>query len=129
MSRRRPDRFATRAYDPQALRFPGNAPAISGEAFAGDIEVDLPSRRLAPMKINSRTIAVTMTIEDAQALEWLARHLGFEDALRETPPHLGKDVRTERAYNMMHAIARLEEQLRTAGARGDAWMYSEESKS
>lgn len=102
-----------------------SAPVISGTAIAGDdIEVELPRPRLHPMKINSRTVGVTMSMEDAQALEWLARHFAFEDALRETPPHLGKDVRTERAYNMVHAMARLEEQLRECGARGDGWMYA-----
>lgn len=74
--------------------------------------------------MKGRTVGVTMSMEDAQALEWLARHLAFEDALRSTPPHLGKDVCTERAYNIVHAAARLEEQLRKAGVRGDSWMYS-----
>jgi hypothetical protein len=69
-------------------------------------------------------IAIELTAEQAQALHWLARHLAFEDALQSTPPHLGMDVRKERAYGIVHAAAELEEQIAKAGAHGDAWMYS-----
>jgi len=69
-------------------------------------------------------VKVFLTREQAQALHWLARHLAFEDALRTTPPHLGKDVRTERAYDIVHAAASLEEQIADAGQHGDGWMYS-----
>ena len=68
-------------------------------------------------------ITVSLTPDQAQALHWFARHLAFEDALRSTPPHLGKDVCTERAYGIVHAAAELEEQLAKAGQHGDAWMY------
>jgi hypothetical protein len=74
--------------------------------------------------MKGRTVGVTLSLEQAQALHWLARHLCFEDALQSTPPHLGKDVRTERAYGIVRAAAALEEQISEAGQHGDRWMYS-----
>jgi hypothetical protein len=72
----------------------------------------------------SATVKISLSLEQAQALHWVARHLAFEDALQSTPPHLGKDVRTERAYCIVHAAAALEEQLAKAGQHGDRWMYA-----
>lgn len=107
----RPDRFASRAYDPQALRFTGNR--------------EIPTTARRPLRNRATPeIIVTLTEDQAQALEWFARHLAFSDALDSTPPHLGKEIRTERAYGIVHAAAALEEQLRTAGMRGDSWMYA-----
>ena len=68
-------------------------------------------------------VVVELTSERAQALHWFVRHLGFEDALQSTPPHLGLDVRKERAYGIVHAAAELESQIAKAGEHGDVWMY------
>jgi hypothetical protein len=73
--------------------------------------------------MKGRTVGVTLSIEQAQALHWLVRHLTFEDALQSTPPHLGKEVRTERAYNIVRASSALEQQIADAGQHGDRWMY------
>jgi hypothetical protein len=73
--------------------------------------------------MKGRTVGVTLSMQDAQALHWLARHLAFEDALRSTPPHLGREIRSERAYSIVHAAARLEDHLAKSGAHGDSWMY------
>jgi hypothetical protein len=56
-------------------------------------------------------------------LHWLMRHIGFSDALQSTPPHLGKDLRNDRAYEIVHAAAALAEQIAKAGQHGDKWMY------
>jgi hypothetical protein len=72
----------------------------------------------------SALIKVSLTREQAHALHWLARHLCFEDALQSTPPHLAKEVRTERAYGIVRAAAALEEQISEAGQHGDRWMYA-----
>jgi hypothetical protein len=74
-------------------------------------------------RMKGRVVGVTIALEDAQALHWLLRHLAFEDALRSTPPHLGKDLCTERAYGIVQAAARLEAQLADGNAHGDRWMY------
>jgi len=74
--------------------------------------------------MSARLVKVTLTHEQAQALHWFARHLSFEDALQSTPPHLGKDVRTERAYGIVRAASELEDQIVKAGQHGDSWMYS-----
>ena len=71
----------------------------------------------------SRPVKVSLTQEQAQALHWLTRHLSFDDAYESTPPHLGKDQRTERAYGIVHAASALQDAIEKAGARGDAWMY------
>lgn len=73
--------------------------------------------------MSARVVKVTLTLEQAQALHWLVRHLAFNDALASTPPHLGKEVRTERAYGIIHAAAAVEGQLEDAAAYGDSWMY------
>lgn len=80
-------------------------PSISGDAIAD-------------------TVNISLTREQAQALHWLLRHLAFEDALQSTPPHLGKDVRTERAYGIVRAASAVEEQIADAGQHGDKWMYN-----
>ena len=69
---------------------------------------------------------VTLSTEEAQALHWLARHLDFHDALRSAPPHLGKSVCMERAYDIIQAAAALQEQIEKADLHGDAWMYRSE---
>ena len=70
---------------------------------------------------------VTLSDEQARALHWLARHLDFHDALKSAPPHLGKNVCMERAYDMIHAAAALQDQIEKAELHGDAWMYRSES--
>lgn len=72
----------------------------------------------------SATVKLSLTPKQAQAIHWLARHFTFEDALQSVPPHLSKDVRTERAYNIVHAVCALEEGIAKAGEHGDRWMYS-----
>jgi hypothetical protein len=68
-------------------------------------------------------VKVTLSAEQAQALQWFMRHMTFEDALQSTPPHLAKEVRTDRAYDIVHAVAALEAQIADAGQHGDRWMY------
>lgn len=71
----------------------------------------------------SKPITVSLTPDQAQALHWFFRHLCFEDAFQSTPPHLGRDVRKERAYDIVHAASYVEAQIQKAGVHGDAWMY------
>lgn len=74
--------------------------------------------------MSSRAIKISLTPDQAKALHWFARHLYFEDALKSTPPHFGHDIRTQRAYDIVHAAASLEEQIAKAGQHGDSWMYN-----
>lgn len=73
------------------------------------------------------TAKVALSADDARALHWFIRHLTFTDALASTPPHLGKEIRTERAYGIVRAVVRLQEAIEDAGHRGDAWMYGPQS--
>lgn len=70
-------------------------------------------------------VAIQLSSNQARALHWLVRHLSFEDALQSVPPHLGKELRTERAYQIIHAAAALEAALETVDHYGDSWMYAE----
>lgn len=73
----------------------------------------------------SAAVKISLSREQAHDLHWFLRHMSFETALQSTPPHLGKDVCTERAYEIVHAAVALEEQIAEAGQHGDRWMYSE----
>jgi hypothetical protein len=70
-------------------------------------------------------IKVTLSYEEAQALHWLMRHLGFNDALQSTPPRLDEDLRTERAYQIVHAASALQNEIEKAHIHGNGWMYRE----
>jgi hypothetical protein len=71
-------------------------------------------------------LIVALTTEQAQALHWLTRHLGWSDAMQSTPPHLGHAVRSERAYEIIHAAAALQDAIEKAELHGDRWMYRDE---
>lgn len=94
----------------------GSIPAVT--------QCEPPMLSGSALRSPAAAVTVTLTEEQARALHWLSRHLGFDDALRCTPPHLGKDVCTERAYGIVHAAAALEEQLMSAQMHGDPWMYA-----
>jgi len=70
-------------------------------------------------------VKISLSSEHARALHWLVRHLAFSDALESTPPHLGKAVRQERAYGIIHAASALQDALEKAEHFGDGWMYSD----
>lgn len=62
-----------------------------------------------------------LTRDQAAAVHWFLDHLCFDDYLSCIPPHLSKDVRTDKAYEIRDALSALQEIVPTA-ASGD-WMY------
>lgn len=62
-----------------------------------------------------------LTVDEAAAIHWFLNHLSFEHYLASVPPHLPKEVRTNKAYEIRDALAALQEHVPAAHA-GD-WMY------
>lgn len=105
----------------KAFNIMRNAPYWPGIVQAAQIaeSIERPLRNR-----ETPEILVTLSVDQARALHWFARHLGFDDAFASTPPHLSKEIRDERAYGIVHAAAALEEQLMEAQMHGDPWMYA-----
>jgi len=66
-----------------------------------------------------------LTQDQLAALTWFFEHLCFENYSGTVPPHLGKDIVTERAYEIRDAISALQDSLPTVSP-GD-WMYRQRS--
>jgi len=67
-----------------------------------------------------------LTDDEAAAVHWFLNHLSFEDYLASVPPHLPKDVRTDKAYEIRDALSALQQSLPTVPSVGD-WMYRYET--
>jgi hypothetical protein len=63
-----------------------------------------------------------LTDDEAAAVHWFLNHLSFEDYLASVPPHLPKDVRTDKAYEIRDALAAFQQHAPTVPSVGD-WMY------
>lgn len=66
----------------------------------------------------AESFELTVEFEDedqAAYLHMFLRRCGFEEFFQRTEPHLGNAKRTERAYSMVHASAKVEDALREAG--------------
>jgi len=66
-----------------------------------------------------------LTSDESAAVHWFLNHLSFEDYLASVPPHLPKDVRTDKAYEIRDALAALLEHVPPAHS-GD-WMYGRQT--
>lgn len=64
------------------------------------------------------TISVTVHFDSSEDADYALMFLdrcGFSEFYTRTEPHLGKEVRTERAYRMRNACASIERALGRAG--------------
>lgn len=64
---------------------------------------------------------VELSEEQIAAIYWFITHLGFEHYSDRVPPHLGKEVVTDKAYEMQEAVVSLNDQLPKCKTR--SWMY------
>lgn len=62
-----------------------------------------------------------LTDDQAAAVHWFLDHLCFDDYLQCIPPHLAKEIRTDKAYEIRDALSALQKTVPSA-ASGD-WMY------
>jgi hypothetical protein len=67
-----------------------------------------------------KPLTLTLTAEQAAPIQWFLRHLCFEDFLQSVPPHLPKEICSERAYEIRNALNEIEKHLPLTG---DRWMY------
>lgn len=65
--------------------------------------------------------APKLTPDQLSAVHWFINHLSFEDFSRTVPPHLGKQVVTDKAYEIRDALAALQDSL--PSARPSDWVY------
>lgn len=58
-------------------------------------------------------VKITLELEPnhAAALHQLCRKMGHTDALQFLQPHIPREIRSDQAYDMVHACSRLQEAL------------------
>lgn len=72
------------------------------------------------------TVKITLELEPnhAAALHQVSRKMGHIDAMRFLQPHLGRELRSDQAYDIVHACAVLEQALADAGVNYWPWIES-----
>lgn len=70
------------------------------------------------------TITITVTLEPAEAcaLHRLCDKIGHSDAMAYLYPHIPRDVRSDQAYEMVHACAAVQTALEEAHVRHWPWI-------
>lgn len=68
------------------------------------------------------TITVELPPNHAAALKRLCEKFTHSDAARYLYPHVAREIRSDQAYDMVHATARLEKALEEAGVSGFPWI-------
>jgi hypothetical protein len=79
----------------------------------------------AERNFGDRPVKIVLSSDTARALHWLVRHHDFADALASVPPHFSNAMRSDRAYELVHAGAALQSALEEADQFGDSWMCRE----
>lgn len=71
-----------------------------------------------------KPVRLTLELEadQAAALHQLCRKIGHTDALQYLYPHVNREIRSDQAYDMVHACARLEQALQEAGVNYWPWI-------
>jgi hypothetical protein len=68
------------------------------------------------------TITVELDLNEAAALARLCDKFGHSDAAAYLYPHLSKDLRSDQAYQMVHATAVVAKALADADVGGWPWV-------
>jgi hypothetical protein len=70
------------------------------------------------------TVTLTLSPEQAAGLKRFAEKITHDDALAVLYPHVASELRSDQAYTILNAFARLETALADAGARSWPWIES-----
>lgn len=71
-------------------------------------------------------VKITLELEpnQAAALHQVCRKMGHVDAMRFLQPHLGRELRSDQAYDIVHGFSKLQDALEDAGVNYWPWIES-----
>lgn len=67
-------------------------------------------------------ITLELTPNQAAALHQVCRKMGHTDALQFLQPHIAREIRSDQAYDIVHACAELQEALEFARVNYWPWI-------